>query len=94
MLDVVGSISRLIKSMQYRQRLATAAMFLWSCAAQALSRGNGPRRSLHASAQHCEYNDNFIFLSINWIIRSSWKDKCAKVLPTLFIFNFFCKIGD
>ena len=30
--------------------VATAATFLWSCAAQALSRGDGPRHSLHASA--------------------------------------------
>ena len=31
-------------------RLATAVMFLRICVAQALSRGDGPRHSLHASA--------------------------------------------
>ena len=35
---------------QCRQRLATAAMFLRSCVAQTLSRGDGPRHSLHALA--------------------------------------------
>ena len=34
---------------QCHHRLATAAMFLRSCVAQALSRGDGPRHSLHAS---------------------------------------------
>ena len=33
-----------------RQRLATVAAFPRSCVAQALSRGDGPRNSLHASA--------------------------------------------
>ena len=32
------------------QRLAISATFVWSCVAQALSRGNGPHHSLHASA--------------------------------------------
>ena len=48
--EVWGSIPRPVKSAQSRQRLATAATFLRSCVAQALSRGDGPRRSLHASA--------------------------------------------
>ena len=48
--EVWGSIPRPVKSTQCRQRLATVATFLRSCVAQALSRGDGPRNSLHASA--------------------------------------------
>ena len=49
--EVWGSIPGPVKSAQCRQRLATAAMFVRSCVAQALSRGgDGPRHSLHASA--------------------------------------------
>ena len=47
---VWGSIPGPVKSAQCRQRLAIAATFLRSCVAQALSRGDGPRHSLHASA--------------------------------------------
>ena len=35
---------------QSRQQLATAAIFLRNCVAQALSRGDEPRHSLRASA--------------------------------------------
>ena len=45
--EVWGSIPGPVKSAQCRQRLATAATFLRSCVAQALSRGDGPRYSLH-----------------------------------------------
>ena len=38
-----------VKSSQCRQRLATVATFVRSCVAQALSRGDGPCHSLHAS---------------------------------------------
>ena len=38
----LGSIPGPIKSAQCCQRLATAAMFLWSCVGQALSCGDGP----------------------------------------------------
>ena len=48
--EVLGSIPGPVKSAQCRQRLATVAAFLRSCVAQALSRGDGPRNSLHASA--------------------------------------------
>ena len=48
--EVWGSIPGPVKSTQCRQRLATAATFLRSCVAQAPSRGDGPRNSLHASA--------------------------------------------
>ena len=48
--EVWASIPGPVKSMQCRQRLATVATFLRSCVAQALSRGDGPRNSLHASA--------------------------------------------
>ena len=48
--EVWGSITGPVKSTQCRQRLATVATFLRSCVAQALSRGDGPRNSLHASA--------------------------------------------
>ena len=36
---------------------ATLSMFFRSCVAQALSRGDGSRHSLHDSPQHCEYVD-------------------------------------
>ena len=45
----VGSIPEPVKSTQCRGRLATAAMFLRSCVAQALNRGDGSRYSLHTS---------------------------------------------
>ena len=47
---------------QCRQRLATAATFLRSCVAQALSRGDGPRHSLHASAYKREHNEDLILI--------------------------------
>ena len=59
--EISGSISGLVKSAQFRQRLATAATFLRSCVAQALSREDGPRHSLHALASYCEYNEDLIF---------------------------------
>ena len=43
-----GSIPGSVKSAQRRQRLTTVATFVRSCVAQALSRGDGPRHSLHA----------------------------------------------
>ena len=48
--EVWGSIPGLVKSAQCRQRLAIIATFLRSCVALALSRGDGPRHLLHASA--------------------------------------------
>ena len=48
--EVWGSTPGPVESTQCRQRLATVATFLRSCVAQALSRGDGPRNSLHASA--------------------------------------------
>ena len=57
--EVWGSILGPVKSAQCRQRLATVATFLRSCVAQALSRGDGPRNSLHASAYYGEYNEDF-----------------------------------
>ena len=48
--EVWGSIPGPVKSAQCRQRLATVATLLRSCVAQALSRGDGSRNSLHASA--------------------------------------------
>ena len=59
--EVWGSIPGPVKSAQCRQRLATVAMFLRSCVAQALSRGDGLRNSLHASAYNGEYNEDLIF---------------------------------
>ena len=55
---VWGLIPGPVKSTQCRQRLATVATFLRSCVAQALSRGDGPRNSLHASANYGEYNED------------------------------------
>ena len=57
--EVWGSIPGPVKSTQCRQRLATVETFLRSCVAQALSRGDGPRNSLHASAKYGEYNEGF-----------------------------------
>ena len=51
-----------VKSAQCRQRLATAAMFLRSCVAQALSHGDGPRHSLHTLAYYRKHNKDLIFL--------------------------------
>ena len=59
--EVWGSIPGPVKSAQCRQRLVTVATFLRSCVAQALSRGDGPRNSLHASAKYGEYNEDLIF---------------------------------
>ena len=40
-------------------------MFLWGCAAQTLSRGDGPRHSLHASTSYHEHNQDLIdFLNL------------------------------
>ena len=63
--EVWGSIPGPVKSAQCRQRLATVATFLRSCVAQALSRGDGPRNSLHASAYYGEYNEDLIFFDLN-----------------------------
>ena len=46
----LGFDSRVGQIRLYRQRRATAAMFLRSCVDQALSRGDGPRHWLHASS--------------------------------------------
>ena len=59
--DVWPSIPGPIKSALCRQRLATVATFVRSCVAQALSRGDGLRHSLHAWAQYDEYNEDLIF---------------------------------
>ena len=59
--EVRGSIPGPVNSAQCRQRLATVATLLRSCVAQALSRGGGPRHSLHASAYYGEYNEDLIF---------------------------------
>ena len=40
--EVLGSIPSPSNRSQCHQRLATAATFLWSCVAQALSCGDGP----------------------------------------------------
>ena len=48
--EVWGSNPGSVKLAQCRQQLATAATFLRSCVAQALSRGDGLRHSLHTSA--------------------------------------------
>ena len=58
--EVWGSIPGPVKSAQCRQRLATVETFLRSCVAQALSRRDGPRNSLHASAYYGEYNEDLI----------------------------------
>ena len=59
--EVWGSIAGSAKSSQCRQRLAIVATFVRSCVAQALSRGDGPHRSLHASVYYGEYNEDLIF---------------------------------
>ena len=68
--EVWGSIPGPVKSAQCRQRLATAATFLRSCVAQALSRGDGPRHSLHASAYSSEYNEDFDLMTSQIALRT------------------------
>ena len=46
---------------QCRQRLATAPTFLRSCVTQAISHGDGPLHSLHASVLSLEDNEDLIF---------------------------------
>ena len=60
--EVWGLIPGPVKLAQCRQRLATVATFLRSCVTQALSRGDGPRNSLHASALYREYNEDLILI--------------------------------
>ena len=54
---------------------STTARYDWaylrSCVTQALNRGDGPRHSLHVSAQYREYNENLVFFLIKNLIRSS-----------------------
>ena len=47
----------------YRQQPVTTSIFFRSCAAQALSRGEASRHSLHSSAYYCEYNEDLTFES-------------------------------
>ena len=49
---------------QIRHSIATAATFLRSCVVQGLSRGDGPRHSLHASPKYREYNENLILVTV------------------------------
>ena len=51
-------------------------MFLRSCVAQALNRGDGSRYSLHASVFYHEYNKSFIYIFLLMIIRLAvlWRD--------------------
>ena len=51
----LGLILGPVKSAQCRQRPATAVTFVRSCVVQTLSHGDGPRHSLHASAEYREY---------------------------------------
>ena len=59
--EVWASIPGPIRSSESRQRLAIVATFVRNCVTQALSRGDGPRHSLHASVYYCEYNEDLIF---------------------------------
>ena len=59
--EVWASIPGPVKSSQCHQRLVTVATFVRSYVAQALSRGDGPRHSLHALAYYGEYNEDLIF---------------------------------
>ena len=61
MRKVWGLNTGSVKSAQCHQRLATAATFFRSCVAQSLSRGDGPRHSIHALANYREYNEDLIF---------------------------------
>ena len=71
---------------QCRQRLATAAMFLRSCVVQALSRGDGSRHLLHASAWYREYNEDLIY----WEIRSQpFHLQRSKYYRTKFYQSYF-----
>ena len=54
-----GIIAGLVKSDTGRQRLATVAVFLQSCVAQALSRGNDPPL---VTSQYRECNEDLILI--------------------------------
>ena len=58
--------------------IATVATLLRSCVAQALSRGDGPRNSLHASAYYGEYNEDLILILMvsDLLLHSSVMDCC------------------
>ena len=62
-LSVRGSIPGPVKSAQCRQRspVAIVATFLRSCVAQALSRGDEPRHSIHTLAQYREFSEDLLF---------------------------------
>ena len=55
------------RAVQIGPRVATAATFLQSCAAKAISPWDGPRHSLHALAKYREYNEDFlIYRKLNY----------------------------
>ena len=56
--EVSGSVTDRLNWTPCRQQLATAAMFLRSCVAQALSRQDRFRHLLHALVQYREYNED------------------------------------
>ena len=57
-VEVLCSIFRLVKSATVANSLPPLRRF---CVARALCRGDGPRHSLHVSAQYCGYNEDFLF---------------------------------
>ena len=59
MQQVWGSILGLVKSDSVANGSPPLRRFFRSCVAQALSRGDGDRHSLHASAEYSEYNEDF-----------------------------------
>ena len=77
MPEVWGSISGSVKSYAVSpERLAAVATSLRSCVAQALSRGNGTRHSLHASAKYRELHASAYYREYNeelfYLIERDW----------------------
>ena len=97
MREVWGSIPGPVKSTQCRQRLATAATFLRSCVAQALSRGDMPRHSLHASAYE-RLNVSILQILFCLLYHVSRKGLCFEnvlgLLPPFRPYLFFAHKGE
>ena len=108
--EVGGSIPGPIKSAQFRQRLVTVATFYWSCVAQALSSGYGPRHSLHTLRRiTASVMTIWFFASDFWlfclqqtawakIIRIGSKHKryipCVETIGNCWLVKFTCSCWD
>ena len=91
MRQVVGSIPGPCNQILYGQRLVTTATFLQSCAAQALSRGDGPHHSLHASPHYHGYNEDLISFNLVYVLQVF---AIAHSINTLTLKNFLNVIQE